>query len=230
MGGTNQPKWDASHGYRAGLKAYELAQEFKPQLEARIPAGLLEGLQEDLNTLSTAGDQNQSKVAEVKGFTGGEKAAVVKGAALAAAIREALKRGKAPAAVQKAAGVGTKFQASSVEGAIASLTAALQAYDQTPDVFREAGVLPEDVDAGRGLLAALSAADLTQETAKIKKVQTTAQRNKLRKRVEEAVDRIRGAGMLHFRDLPATAARFAALVPPSGGTKEGAKPAEATKA
>lgn len=235
MGGANLPKWDASHDYRAGLKAYELAQEFKVELGPRVPAGLLEGLHEDLNTLSAAGDQRQTKIAEVKGFTGGEKQAREKAAALASSIRESLRRAKAPASVLKSTGVGTKFQATSVEGATASLTTVVDAYEKNPDPFREAGVLPEDMDAARALLAALSAADRNQETAKIKKTQTTVQRNALRMRVEAAVDRIRGVGILHFRDQPATAARFAALVPGGGNggggsTEEDPKPPATPKA
>ena len=235
MGGPNLPKWDAAHDYRAGLKAYELAQEFKAELGPRVPAGLVEGLQEDLQALSAAGDQGVSKIAEVKGFTGGEKQAREKAVALASSIRESLRRAKAPASVLKGAGVGTKFSSTSVEGATASLTTVLDAYEKSPDSFREAGVLPEDMDAARALLAALTVADRNQETAKIKKTQTTVQRNALRRRVEAAVDRIRGAGILHFRDQPATAARFSALVP-SGGSggggvaEEGPKPAETTKA
>ena len=58
----------------------------------------------------------------------------------------------------------------------------------------------------------MSAADFTQETAKVKGTQSTTWRNALRKRAEEAVDRIRGAGVLEFVEEPVTAARFEALV------------------
>jgi len=44
----------------------------------------------------------------------------------------------------------------------------------------------------------------------------TAQRNALRKRVESAIDIIRGAGIIEFFDKPEIAARFAELIPGKG--------------
>ena len=219
-----RPKWEPGQDYRAGLKALELAQEFKEQIEPRLPSGLLEGLKEDLDTLAKAGDEGQAKVVEIKGFTGTQDAHSAQALRWSAAVREALKRGGVPADVKKAAGVGSKFTASRVDAVIAAVNSILGAYEKHPDAFRASGILPEDMETGRRLLVSLNAADLVQETAKAKRTQSTAARHSLRKRVEAAVDRIRGAGMLHFHAKPAVTARFAALVPGKGGGAT--KPAE----
>ena len=227
MGRAEQPKWDHGADYVAGLKAYELAQEFKAALEPRLPSGLLEGLKEDLDRLAAAGEESQTKVAEVKGFTGTRAQAVDQSILWCSTTREALKRAKAPVDVKKAAGVGTNFSRKSSDGAVGSIRAILEAYDRFAEIFRTAGVLPADMDEGKQLAAALTNAELAQETAKARKTQTTATRNALRKRIEAAVDRIRGAGLMQYRTQPATAARFAALVPNQGNGGAKAKPAPA---
>lgn len=224
MPGKAKPKWEPGQDYRSGLKAYELAQEFKTELEPRLSSGLLQGLKEDLEALSKAGDEGQAKVVEIKGFTGTQDAHSAQALRWSSAVREALKRGGVDADVKKAAGVGSRFTASRVDAVIAAVNSILRAYEKHPDAFRASGVLPEDIEAGKRLLVSLNAADLVQETAKAKKTQSTAARRALRNRVESAVDRIRGAGMLHFHGKPAVAARFAALVPGKGGGAT--KPAE----
>ena len=231
MAEAAKPKWDPGQDYRAGLKAYGLAQEFKEQIEPRLPSGLLDGLKEDLDTINRMGDQRKAKVVELKGFTGTEKEICAQAGAWASAIREALKRAKVPADVKKAAGVGSKFHAARVEAIVASVNAIIAAYDKFPEAFRGAGVLPDDMEKGKRLLVSLSSADFVQETAKVSNTKTTTGRNALRKRVEDAVDRIRGAGMLHYHDQTATAARFAALVPNqgNGGGKEKPAPAAGVK-
>lgn len=78
------------------------------------------------------------------------------------------------------------------------------------------------MEAGTGYVAALNSADLAQETVKVHKTFTTRDRNALRRRIEAAVDRIRAAGVLQFHRQPATAALFAALVPPKGASRGGA--------
>lgn len=225
------PKWDHGSDYVAGLKAYELAQEFKASLEPRLPSGLLEGLKEDLDKLALAGDESKSKVAEVKGFTGTRAQAIDQSVLWCSTTREALKRAQSPADVKKAAGVGTAFSRTRSDGVVASVRAVLDAYDRFPDAFRAAGVLPVDMEAGKQLANALTDAEMAQETAKVRKTQTTAMRNALRKRIEAAVDRIRGAGLLQYRTHAPTATRFAALVPNhgNGGSKEKPAPAPAAK-
>jgi hypothetical protein len=208
-----KPKWDGGQDYRAGLKAYELAQEFKDVLEPRLGPGTLDGLKEDLDALAQAGDQTAAKITELKGYTGSQDEMLRRTAAWTGAVREALKRGKAPKDVLKAAGVGGTFREGRVDSALASLNALIAAYGRFPDEFRACGVLPDDLEAGKKILISLNAADLDQESFKASKPATTAQHNALRKRIEAAVDRIRGAGILHFHDTPTTAARFAALVP-----------------
>ncbi len=226
MGITNGPKWDQGHDLRAGIKALELATEFKEQLGPRLPKDLLSRLEGDVKALSAAGDEGKVKVTELKGYTGSTQNACEQANRWASSIREALKRGNAPSDVLKAAGVGGKFYVNSVESMIASLSAVLAAQEKYGAAFAAGGVLPEDVEEGKRLLASLSATDMVQEAAKAKKLSGTSARYDLRKRIEQAVDHIRGAGMLHFYGQPAIANRFAALVPPQGpgGAAETAPP------
>jgi hypothetical protein len=229
MAEAKKPKWDPGQDYRAGLKAYELAQEFKTEIEPRLPAGLLEGLKEDVSTLGSIAGEGKTKVVEIKGFTGSQNQAISGAGEWAASVREALKRGKAPKDVQKAAGVGSKFH-STVDSAAASANSVLLAYEKYTGAFRDAGVLPDDIAEGKVLVAAISSAEMTQETAIAKKTASTTGRKSLRIRVEDAVDRIRGAGIMQFRkNKPETAARFEALVPVRGGGGDDAPPAEPPK-
>ena len=212
----DQPKWDPGQDYRSGLKAYELAKEFKKQLEPRLPAGLLEGLKEDIDVISSMEGDSKTKVVELKGFTGTQGQHLKRGETWTSAVREALKRGKAPADVCKAAGVGSKFGSGVVAAVAASIATVINAYEKFPEAFRGAGVLPSDIETGKRILVSLNSSDLIQETKKVSNTQATAGRNALRKRVEATVDMIRGMGMLEFQETPAIAARFKALVPPKG--------------
>jgi hypothetical protein len=117
-------------------------------------------------------------------------------------------------------------ESGSISGKLRSVASGSRAV---PDACRGAGALPDDMEKGKRLLVSLSSADIVQETAKISNTKTTTGRNALRKRVEDAVDRIRGAGMLHFHDKPAVATRFAALVPAkgNGAAKEKTTPVQA---
>jgi hypothetical protein len=209
------PKWDYRDDYLAGLKSYELAQEFRAAVEPRLPGGLLDALKKDLDALEAPGEENQSKVARVRGFTSTQEQAAEKALLWCSTVREALKRGRAPTDVKKAAGVGMNFSRGKVEAVVASARTVQDAYARFPEAFRAVGVLPADMKNGERLASALIYADLNQETEKVKKTQTTSARNALRKRIEDAVDRIRAAGLLQYNlTQPATAARFTALVPP----------------
>ena len=123
--------------------------------------------------------------------------------------------------------MGGKVNEGKVASIIEAVMAVLAAYEKFPEVFRRAGVLPADMEKGKKILVSLNAADMTQETAKVTKTKSTAARNTLRRRVEDTVDAIRGAGMLEFCEKPAVAARFAALVPAGG--KSPKKPPEGPK-
>ena len=231
MAEARKPKWDPSHDYTAGLKACELAQEFKTEIEPRLPAGLLDGLKEDLNTLAAIAGEGRTKVVEIKGFTGSKDKLADEALDWAASVRESLKRGRAAQDVLRAAGVGSKFQ-SSIASAAAAVNSVQLAYEKFTAAFRDAGILPDDMEEGKRYLASLSTAEQSQEEAKVKKIASTTSRNALRMRVESAVDRIRGAGIMQFRMKPETRARFEALVPAGGrgAADEPPPPAEPPKA
>lgn len=220
---NGMPKWDQGEDFTVGLKAYELAGKYKKVLEPRIPSGLIEGLKEDVDALGAMGEENPKVMAKVKGFTGSQKDALNAAFKWCLAIREALKRGKAPEAVKKAAGVGALFPNRRVAVGVAAVNAILETYDRFPEDFRICGVLPDDMAVGRSLLTALQSADAGQEAEKLNKKSTTAARNALRMRIETAVDRIIGAAGMAFIGQPDVLKLFTDLIPGTG--KKKAKPA-----
>ena len=228
MAKLERPKWDQSQDYAVGLEALELAKKYKKALETRIPSGLLEGLREDINTLGAMGEEKKKTVARVKGFTGTQAEALKAGINWCSLVREALKRGRAKEEVKKAAGVGMVFSRGSVPAVTAALNAIIETYDRFADVFRDCGVLPDDIVAGKSLLAALQLADVEQEAEKIKKKETTQSRNALRLRIENAVDRVVGAAGMAFAGQPDVLKLFTDLIPGNGRKK--AKPDEEKKA
>ena len=225
---SGMPKWEQGDDYTVGLKAYELAAKYKKALEPRIPSGLIEGLKEDLDKLGAMGEENPKATARVKGFTGSQKDALNAAFNWCLVIREALKRGKAPEAVKKAAGVGALFPNRRVSVGVAAVNAIVETYDRFPEEFRGCGILPDDMNVGRSLLGALQSADAGQEAEKLNKKSTTAARNALRMRVEGAVDRIIGAAGMAFIAQPDVLKLFTDLIPGTG--KKKAKPQEEKKA
>ena len=227
MAKVDQPKWDQSQDYTVGLEALELAGKYKKALEVRLPAGLLEGLKEDVDRLGAIGAEKRKGVARVKGFTGSQNEALKEAAKWCLAVRDALKKGKAPESVKKAAGVGMIFPNRGVSVAVASLNAVLETYERFPDIYRTCGVLPDDLTEGKSLLTALQSADAEQEGEKTKKKETTQGRIALRLRIEAAVDRIIGGAGMAFKDQPEVLKLFADLIP--GTKKKPPKKPEAAK-
>lgn len=225
---SEMPKWEQGLDYTIGLKAFELAGKYKKALEPRIPSGLIEGLKEDVDKLGAMGGENPKATARVKGFTGSQKDALIAAFKWCLVIREALKRGKAPDAVKKAAGVGALFPNRRVSVGVAAVNAIVETYDRFPEEFRVCGVLPDDMNEGRSLLVTLQSADAGQEAEKLNKKSATAARNALRMRIEAAVDRIIGAAGMAFLGQPDVLKLFTDLIPGTG--KKKAKPAEEKKA
>jgi hypothetical protein len=229
MAQAGLPKWEQSVDYRVGLEAYELVTQYKKALEVRLPAGLIEGLKEDLGTLGAIGEEKKKGVARVKGFTGSQADALKQSFIWCLAVRDALKKGKAPEPVKKASGVGMLFPNKRVSVGVAAVNAIVETYDRFPEVFRDCGVLPDDINEGKSLLNALQTADVTQENEKAKKKDSTRGRNALRIRIEAAVDRIIGAAGMAFKDQQDVLKLFTDLTP--GTTKKAPKkPAETPKA
>jgi hypothetical protein len=216
----DDPKWALGETYYSGVKALELANEFRKVIEPRLPAGLLDGLKEDLALISKAGGEAQAEIDKLKGYTGTQNENCKRGLDFCSSVKESLKRGKASPDCLKAAGVGTRLNPKKVSSIIGGVMAIIDAYSKFPEVFRRSGVLPSDIEKGNKILLSLNAADLVQENAKANKKRVTAERNVLRKRVESAVDVIRGVGMLQFLDNPSIAARFEELIPKKGKGKK----------
>lgn len=207
------PKWEQIDDYRVGLEVLELAEKYRKFLVPRVDAGLIEGLKEDLDKLGSIGEEKKKVAARVKGFTGSQDLALKSLFNWCVRVREALKRGKAAQSVQKSAGVGSIFPNKNVRLGVAAANAILETYDRNPEVFRNCGVLPEDITQGKALLEVLLTQDELQEREKAKKKDTTASRNALRVRIENAVDKIIGAANVAFWNNPEILKLFTDAIP-----------------
>lgn len=215
-------RWTAAEAVRAAEALITLAAQFRAKLEARMGAGFIDGLAADTASLRDLLGGTSAQRATKRASTVSQNDAVAEGAALVANLRALVRTGAAgQKAVWRAWGVGQQVNhtVSSVEKGLASILAAASA---DPAQARAIGVLQEDLDRAGKLLAAVSAADSTQERKKISSKQATAAANATQARLE--------ANLVHLTSLAAvaldreTAAQFAAALPASRGGKKKKKP------
>src|SRR4051812_42636664 len=102
------PRKDFAAIGQRGLKALELAMAHKAVIEPRLPAGLLDGLNADLQELGVVVTTTQvtRDVSRVATLT--QEEALAQGYKMVTAVRTAVIKAKAPAVIRKAYGVGTR--------------------------------------------------------------------------------------------------------------------------
>lgn len=197
---------------QTGIKAQGLAEGHRADIEARLPAGLIDGLGADLQALGQLVPAATQVRHESKGATAGQNTALESAYALVTAVRTAIQRSGQSKDVQKRYGVGAKVNARVVKDVIAATRVIVDRVDAAPDEARAAGVLPADIDALRAAETALRAADVAQETKRASTPLSTKARNQASRRVLSAIDRIAGAGILAFASDATVRARFEALL------------------
>jgi hypothetical protein len=202
----------------AGQAAYALAVPHRALLDPRLPAGTIDTLGTDLQTLGAVLPASPAPAAAAAPVPAPPSlpAAVEKLANQVSAIHAAVAGAKAAPAVRKAYGVGSKALGKEVKPLLAAAEKIVTQATASPSEALALGILPADVTALQQDIADVStaeasaaAAGATGPTAKEKRAAET--------RVHEATARIAGAGALAFSQDAATRAKFAALVPKKKG-------------
>lgn len=203
-----------------GLKAFNLATAHKTVMDERIP-GVVDALALNLDSLGVAipgvfQTRHDSVVA-----TAEQNAQIRQGYSLFRAVRRMVTRAKVPDEVRKAYGVGQKVQSnlhSSVTGALQGILGRAAAE---PAEAAALGLGPATVADITGFLASLADIGKEQDQKRAAAPLSTKERNRAGHRVLQAVALIAGAGMIAFRNNPATYASFDALL--AGSKKSSAK-------
>lgn len=209
-------KWSPADLSRVGRAALALATGKKATLEARLPAGLLDGLAADLDAFD--GKQSAATLATeaLREATRTQDAAARAAVDFMGHLRAAVVRAQPPAAVRAAFGLSLRPNVNKVSSVVAALDAAVDGATRYPDVTREAGVLSSDVDRLKALRTALASADAKQESTKLTKKLPVVDRRQVQARIEKATDTIINAGAMAFADKPDEAQLFRSLVPSRG--------------
>lgn len=226
-----KPKWTVSEGIRTGTAMFELSSGYALILNPRLDAGRIEGLGADVGELRGNSQKLLSAMLERNSSTEAQDKMVGTGYGLVSSVREAIRR-RYPRdpEIKDLFGIGHRVEQKSVESVARAMQGIIDAADKKPEVVRQAGILPADVDEIRAVRMALVSADVDQEGKKLSAKEATAKRAATQLRVEEAVDCIFGAAKMAFRDQPEIFAKFEAVLPKSPARKaKTAAPAEEPK-
>lgn len=210
---ARKPKWPIRRTIEVGHRGLELVAHYRAELEARLAAGLVDGLTADVAVLEGRVADAVRAPHVLKRLTKDQDAATVAGHALVMAVRNAIAKAGATKAESTAFGVGLTLRKKSVSQVAAGLDMIINAAARYPDRARAAGVLASDIEAATSLRTAVTTADGAQERGKEARKITVAERNGAAVRVEDAVTAISGAGELHFYARPEIAEQFSGLVP-----------------
>lgn len=217
--------WRIGVAIRVGEAAFQLAADHRTELDARLPAGLIDGLGADVATLRGTSAGAKAARAGKRSATLTQNDAAREGNELAMSIRTAVRNGEpSDRAFQKAFGVGERVSSHKVASVEAALETILRAAEANPERTRAVGIFPEDLDEVRRVRAALSTADASQEVRTVSSKVATSDRDEAQRRVQRSVKRIVGAAAVAFRGRPELARLFADLIP-SRGTQDEDAPA-----
>jgi hypothetical protein len=221
---TTKPSKQFTDIEQGGRKALGLAKKHAKEVGDRLPSGLVTGLEEDVDQLKGLIAGATTARAKAKAATASQAKATAGAWARISAVRTAVARSGASKAVQKAYGVGGSQKTTSVKHAVSGLQQIIDRATANPEEARSLGILSADVTALRASLKDVLGADATQEDLRAAAPATTRERNAAARRVQAAVDRIAGAGVLAFADKPAIRSTFEALI--GHGARKKKKPAK----
>jgi hypothetical protein len=217
---------EISADHSKGLQLQTLIERDRARLEARLGAGVLDGLDADLALLWEDSAKTASSRQLQKAATSGQLDAAERLLAVVMAVRTALKLGKVDAVVLTRVGVGKKLDARIVRTVLEGARLVVEAYAEHPDVLRRAGVLPGDIAELEALSARLAAVDTAQEGSKVTSKQKTAARDAAHRRVKDAIAAIVGAAELAFVYDPERLALYRALLPKRIRARKASTPKE----
>ena len=207
---------------QTGLKAHALALEHRKPIEARLPAGLIDGLAHDLGLLGAAVPGATQARAGSKSATATQDAALEAAHLRVSAIRLAVQRSDEPADVKRHWGVGTRYNARVVKDVRAAAKTILDRAHAHAAEARAVGIIPRALRDLEAAAAAVESADAKQEKARAHAPDATRARNIVARRIVGATDRIATAGVLELAADAGERARFEALIG-AGNTKRSAK-------
>lgn len=196
---------------QCGFKTYELATRHRAKVEPRLGAGVLDGLAKDLALLNSLVSETEVTGTQTKAATANQNERLADAAATVSAIRIGVAKQGATAEQRAGYGLPTKLNAKVVTSVIALGNVIIARARKRPAEARSFGILGEDLEDLRTLLAALEAADAAQEKARAWKPTTTRERDEAAQRIAKAVRAISGAGVIAFRTDPVLRAAFDAL-------------------
>ncbi len=219
------PKWAPGDVSRVGRGALELANKHKATIEARLPAGLLDGLTADLDTFD--GKQSAASLAKesLREATRNQDDTARRALDFLTLTRGALTRAAPKDDARAAFGLSLRPTTNKLQTIITALDAFIDGATRHPEVTRAASLLSADIDKLRAHRAALSLADAAQEATKVTRKLPVADRKQAQLRIEKAVDTIINAGSLGFADKPEIVALFRALVPSKASPRKKTVPA-----
>lgn len=205
------PNRDFAAITQVGLKAYNLATEHAPAIEARLP-GATAALKVDLEALNVVVPGARLARKEAIVATAAQNALARKGYNHVQAIRKTVRKSGAPKDVQIAYGVGQSTSPTKVPEVKAALQQIVGRATSAPEEAEGFGLVAADVASLNDLIASLSSADMDQDTKRASAPMSTRARNVTANRVLQSAAMIAGTGMRAFADDPMTFALFKALM------------------
>jgi hypothetical protein len=195
-----------------GLTAYQLTVQYSTQLTGRLAATLVSTLQTDLTSLDVVIPAVLGAHAGSKQSTVAQNDALETAYNYVTAVRHAVGRAQPAASVKTGYGVGTKTNKLIVKDVVTALQGIVTRATNQPTEAQGFGITTADVTAYTAQIAAVKAADQSQETARANAPLSTQQRNIVLRRILSAVNAISGAGVIAFALNPTVRASFEALV------------------
>ncbi len=199
MASTKAPRVSDTWLLNRGHQALELAEQHRGAIEPRVPAGLLDGLTNDLAELRGRQARVKEARSATKVATAAQNVALARAASVISAVGAAVRRDPTLNAEQRRAyGVGIKVHVRKVSSVVAAGSLIVDRATRKPDEARAIGLLDSDVEQLRQLVASLQEVDRQQEKLLANRPRTTADRNRAIARVYAAIKKIAGAGVLAF--------------------------------
>ncbi len=195
-----------------GLRAYQLTQQYSTQLAGRLSATLVSTLQTDLTSLDVVIPAVLGAKAGSKQSTVAQNDALATAYSYITAVRHSVARAQPAAAVKTGYGVGARTNKLIVKDVVNALQGIVTRATANAAEAQGFGVTTADVALFTAQIAAVKAADHSQETARANAPLSTQQRNIVLRRILSAVDAISGAGVIAFATDPTVRPSFEALV------------------
>ena len=223
-----KPNWELSEAISSARKTLKALEKYGKELEPRLPAGAVDGLKADLAVMAESKVSRPAYRKTALAKTKSERTLAKEGADILSRLRYSIK--VCPAStpeVLKAVGVGSQVNPGKTTSVAESLKAMVEASKVYVDIFRAAGILPDDLNEARDFMTSLLGADEAQQETQYTKKELTELKNAAQKRAEETISAVAAAGQVQFRKQPAKRAIFEKLVPKT--VKKKGKPAEKPK-